>query len=323
MNRFLLALSLLGIFSLAVLLPAVLPAAPAPGRCPKDAVCFFAVGDTGSGTPAQASVASGIRAKCAAHGCSFGVLLGDLIYPAGVSTPDDPALRRLIADPYGPIGVPVYLLLGNHDYAKKHWEQAEAYAAFAAGNPRFLMPGGKTAYAVSHGPLLLLALDSQQLLLGAPGAEEAQAALARQTLAAPAQPWRIVAAHHPYLSNGKHGNAGRYDRSFFTRASGHAYRGFLEREVCGRGAQVFLAGHDHNRQVLKPAKRCPDVKLHVVSGAGGSDLYELPGDNAAEWQSASLGFAYFRVTASRMEIEMVDLAGKVEHTSVLTRPETK
>jgi hypothetical protein len=311
--------TLVAALTLAGLLATRGHAAPGTGRCPAGGVCFFAVGDTGSGAPAQLAVAGGIRAKCAADGCAFGVLLGDLIYPAGAASPADPALQALIAAPYGPIGVPVYLLLGNHDYAKERWEQAAAYTAFAAANPRFLMPGGKTAYAVAHGPVLLLALDSQPLIFGAPGAEAEQATLVRGALAAPAQPWRIVAAHHPYLSNGIHGNAGRYDGRFWSRSSGRPWRSFLEREVCGRGAQVFLAGHDHNRQVLPPVPRCRDVQLHVVSGAGGSDLYKLPGSNPAVWQSASLGFAYFRVTPQRLEIEMVDAAGRVEHTSVLTR----
>jgi tartrate-resistant acid phosphatase type 5 len=105
-----------------------------------------------------------------------------------------------------------------------------------------------------------------------------------------AQPWVVAFGHHPYRSNGENGNAPpRLDR-------------FLESVMCPR-ADLYLAGHDHNLQMLTaPGCRA----LLVVAGGGGYETYALPGTQPTLFQARSLGFAYVVLTPSRMRVELVD-----------------
>ena len=62
--------------------------------------------------------------------------------------------------------------------------------------------------------------------------------------------WRFAIAHHPYLSNGSHGNAGSYDGTGGLEGSGlpdgTQLKAFLETYVIEAGVHVYAYGHDHN-----------------------------------------------------------------------------
>jgi hypothetical protein len=58
----------------------------------------------------------------------------------------------------------------------------------------------------------------------------------------------------PYFSNGRHGDAGNYDGLVgMPIANGSAVKTALDADVCGK-ADLYLCGHDHNRQWL--TERC-------------------------------------------------------------------
>ena len=67
---------------------------------------------------------------------------------------------------------------------------------------------------------------------------------------------------------------------------------------------MYVSGHDHNLQVLKPADACQT--LLVVSGGGGYETYPLTGTNPTHFQAQSLGFAYITVTSETLRIDMVN-----------------
>ncbi|WP_455222973.1 metallophosphoesterase, partial [Kaarinaea lacus] len=79
-------------------------------------VRFVAVVDTGNGNNEQFQVARAIKEKCDQAGCDFILLLGDNIYPAGVSSVDDEQFQSKFELPYAEIDIPFYPVLGNHDY---------------------------------------------------------------------------------------------------------------------------------------------------------------------------------------------------------------
>src|SRR5690606_32253524 len=87
--------------------------------------------------------------------------------------------------------------------------------------------------------------------------------------------WIIASGHHPYLSNGRHGNAGDYESievggieipNPLPILDGENVKDFLDDYACGE-IDVYFAGHDHNRQWIdEPGALC-GAEL-IVSGAG-------------------------------------------------------
>ncbi len=116
--------------------------------------------------------------------------------------------------------------------------------------------------------------------------------------------WKIAFGHHPYISNGIHGNA-----------AGNIERFFAD-YVCGK-IDLYLSGHDHNLQVLPGPSACPGT--FVVSGGGGKNTYRLPGKNPARFQARTFGFAYVRVTPAQLSVEMIDAEGRALHSAQITR----
>lgn len=111
-------------------------------------------------------------------------------------------------------------------------------------------------------------------------------------------PWKIAFAHHPYLSNGRHGNAGMYDGF---PGAGIIYYDFLTRHVCDR-ADLMLSGHDHELQWLHANKNCGKTQ-HIVSGAG-AKTRQLKDTkrNKAYWQKGGvLGFFHITIHGDRLQ----------------------
>ncbi len=122
--------------------------------------------------------------------------------------------------------------------------------------------------------------------------------------------WQLAFAHHPFLSNGPHGNAGNYDNgsivngNFFGRMlTGEYYRKFVEKNLCGK-VSLFMNGHDHSMQLLNPIERCKNTRF-MVSGAGAKTSKIMPySSNATTWQAAEdPGFFYLSIKNNTMKIE--------------------
>jgi len=287
--------------------PPTPPSTPTPVPPVPDTVRFFALGDAGNGSAEQFQVGRAIAAHCRAHGCDFGVLLGDNFYPDGVGAVDDPQWRFKFEEPYAELlaaGTRFHAVLGNHDYADAaDAARAGQQVAHSAIDPRFVMPAA--SYRFERGPVRFVALDTQMLALrdDAHAAQEGLLAAASAHSAAPPRPWLVALGHHPYRSNGTNGNAGpRLAR-------------FLENVVC-RQADAYLAGHDHNLQVLSS----PDCgALLVVSGAGGYATYPLGGQQPSLFQAQTHGFAYLTVSTTRLHLDMIDAGGNVLFSHERTR----
>jgi hypothetical protein len=146
--------------------------------------------------------------------------------------------------------VPLYAVLGNHDYMS-----AESASLQRHGVPLFLanwrMPAGAAeSVELGHGVWLVL-FDSDPVFRGA-----APSGLAR-ALREARGPWRILVAHHPIAVEGGS------EREAYARFRA---RVLSELEAAGVPVQLYLAGHEHNLQVL--AMPPPAPPLHVVSGGG-------------------------------------------------------
>ena len=278
---------------------------PAPDRVYR----FLAIGDMGTGGSDQKKVAGAMRALIDSEGADFLLFLGDNFYPSGVASVGDSQWKTSYEDIYGVWGIPVYAALGNHDYGgdgagTEAWK-GPIQVAYSLASSTWIMPAN--FYRFDRGPAVFVALDTNELRIRGTDALEQGTAVSRWF--AGSSGWRIAFGHHPYLSNGPHGNAGAGDNVPF--------QVLFDQSLADR-ADLYLAGHDHTLQVLKvpaPATR----PLLVVSGGGGAALYPFPGSNVAEFQASSLGFAAVDYNSATLHLRMFDSDGKLLFSTTLTR----
>lgn len=289
---------------------------PGPAAEP---VRFVALGDTGTGTTAQYDVAAGVEALCAARGCDFGVLLGDNFYSSGVASPTDSQWVSKFEEPYGALGFPLYAVLGNHDYAESgDVARGANQIAYAELNPeRLILPDHY--YSFDRGPAAFLAVNTHLALRDQqPASVEQQKAFFADVLAQTDRPWKIALGHHPYLSNGKHGNAGAYDSASqgdTSQSSGINVKRLYDQTLCGK-VDLYLNGHDHNLQALPGPADCPG--LFVVAGSSGK-VESLYDSGPSHYQSATLGFTYVTMTDTTLTVELVAANGSTLFTREITR----
>lgn len=280
----------------------------ADALAPNGPLRFIAVGDTGTGEPDQIRVANAMEAKCKVAGCDFVLLLGDNIYESGVDGVDDGQWQTKFEAPYAAIDLEFWAVLGNHDYGHNglgtHFSKGQNEVDYTKKSKKWKMPAAH--YHVTKGPVELFALDTN---LQMHNRDDAQKVEVLQWLDESKSPWKIAVGHHPYLSNGPHGNAGSYDGLLGTAFRGDGVKEFMDEIVCGK-VDLYLSGHDHNRQWLEGT--CNGTEL-AVSGAG-AKTSALEGTNPVRFQSDKLGFLYIVVDGTTLTAEFLDGDGKVEFT---------
>lgn len=280
---------------------------------PGDTVRFVVTGDAGLGNSAQWRVARAMRRLCRERddargpGCDFLVLLGDNAYPKGVEGPDDPLWESRALGPFRQLELPVYAILGNHDYGNPPLDRRRAAAALGgpAEEGAWILPG--PWYAFDAGPARIVALDTTAVMLGWT-ARQQRAFLAEQAAVAAGRPL-VVLAHHPFRSNGAHGNAGAYEgRRVLPYASGGRVRRLYEEGLCGRAA-LLLSGHDHNRQWLAP--HCGVELVVLGAGAAATGLVDR-GVPTLFQEGSERGFGWFQLTAAGYRGEIHDEYGELD-----------
>lgn len=282
-------------------------------------VRFVALGDGGEGNTGQLDVAAAVAAKCLAAGCDFVVLLGDNIYPSGAGSVEDERWQTHFEVPYQNINLPFWAVLGNHDYGGDgggyEFYRGPVAVAYSQVSSKWRMPA--THYTFSAGPVGFLALDTNSIYWGNTNHGD-QAEWVGPALMALDTPWKVALGHHTFISNGRHGNAGNYDGipgvSATRIISGLNVKEFVEEHVCG-GVDLFLNGHDHNRQWLEPV-----CGMEVVVSGSGATLTGLEGDNPTRFEDAAhLGFLWAEVTATSFRGQFINVDGSVAFERTLQR----
>lgn len=305
-------------------LPAPAPAAAAPAPTATGGepaapatppVRFVAMGDTGTGENGQIKIGNAIAAKCAKDGCDFVQLLGDNLYPSGAASTTDPIWQERFEIPYAAVNLPFYVVLGNHDYggdgAGTDFPKGKNEIDYTAVSTKWKLPAAH--YKFAKGPAEFFALDTNMAMFGQAGAQKGDVLT---WLADSKAKWKIAFGHHPYKSNGDHGNAGKYDNIPIPGPwTGKGVKEYLEQTICGR-ADVYFSGHDHSQQWLNES--CNGTEL-AVSGAGAKTT-ELPGTNATLFQSLELGFLYVVVEDKKLTAQFIDENGNVEFTHTISKP---
>jgi|GEM_PF-901055 len=317
-----------------------------------DNVSFIVIGDAGTGSKQQYHVAAAIEQICQKKVCDFALGLGDNIYNAGPDSVTDSQFQEKFEKPYQQLNFPFYMVLGNHDSSglmagdggfnarggieveysqhSQKWTMPERYYRITAPlgeNPRQNPSSNPQPLAE------FFALDSTPLT-SAPDIvpkfhidryTRNQEAWLNSGLHNSKAQWKIAFAHHPYISNGKHGNAGNYDdiarytktvskvlpktnRFLFQRVAGLYYQQFLERQICDR-VDLFLAGHDHNMQWLPATKRCGKTEFIISGAAAKSNSLKDPERNPSRWQaSRTTGFFHIEIIGNQLTAEIYRVA---------------
>jgi hypothetical protein len=282
---------------------------------------FVVLGDGGTGDDVQKKVAAAMKSVCDQRGCKFALYLGDNIYENGAATADDALFKSNFEDPYAALDFPFYVALGNHDYGSTGTnvlpenKKSAAQVEYTAHSDKWNLPN--YYYTFRDGPVAFFVIDTnsvvlpEQLPAGAfntppAPADEQQAWLDGEMAKSDAR-WKIVFGHHPYLSNGEHGNAGDY--SVLLEAKGTRLKALFEQSICGK-AQLYFSGHDHDREWLEPA--CGTQ--FIVSGAA-AKLREMPGHGtASRWGDATKnGFLWVEIAGDLMTGVFYDEDGAVNY----------
>jgi tartrate-resistant acid phosphatase type 5 len=274
-------------------------------------VRFIVMGDSGTGTARQRAVGAAVAQLCAAEGCDFVILLGDNLYPDGANDVTDPVWQTDFEQPYAGIDVPFYAILGNHDFGSNgmDWEREDVEVAYSAYSTRWHMPA--PFYTLRRGPVGFLMLDTNRLLWNRTddGDQRGWWPSAQAELAG--SPWIIATGHHPYRSNGTHGNMGSYGGgtdSIAAENAGTDIKAFFDQYVCGQ-VDLYAAGHDHDREWLDAPEACGGTEL-VVSGAGGTAAHFERNETPFFWHDdTKAGFLYVVADATSLRGRFVDEDG--------------
>ena len=280
-------------------------AGPAPPGASSQTVRFLVVGDTGTGPSGfQYDVAKVMEQVCAQRGCDFALVTGDNIYERGVSSATDSQFDTAFRTPYANLKFPFFIALGNHDNtgntiagdgsdnAKGDFEVDYNYLS-ANTNQQWTMPDRYYGFtwprdaaapvadfvAIDASPITHFVNDTSTQWSGDRLATYIadQKTFVGDRLSASKARWRFAFAHHPYISNGQHGNAGSFEQGsspdtcaipllISDTCRGADYKAFLEATICNR-ADVFFTGHDHNLYWLQPTAACGKTEF-ILSGAG-------------------------------------------------------
>lgn len=274
---------------LFLLLATLAPAAvPQTTLTPRTATLRLAVaGDTGKGTEVLAKAIAHVHKQAPIDAI---LLTGDNFYPCGVKSVDDP--RWSLARPLTRIGVPIFPVLGNHDFCGKAVPETQIQATGTIPHWRF--PAPQYALRTPMADFAFVNTTPQ-----ARGLKSPMASMIRSTFASSHAPWRVVVGHHPVISSGWHG--------YFPRDEVARMRELIPtlREAA---VDFYICGHDHHMELLRGRM------LHLVSGAGSSPIPPIKLRTTTvfpeEIRRERIGFAVVEITAKTIRVRMYDAKGR-------------
>lgn len=263
--------------------------AAAPKRA--EAIRVLAFGDWGTGFANQINVAAAMRRYHARHRFTLGITLGDNFYPAGLASPADRRWATQYEALYSPMGIRIYPSLGNHDQFDGDSPAAEMVRTYLS--PTWRMPAAY--YTFRAGPAQFFATDGNDFSVQ-------QLAWLKAALEQSTARWKVVYGHFPIDV------AADLPAGFTADA-----REKLLPILRGR-ADVYLAGHHHSTQHLKPID---GVNL-FIAGSGGTNGY--PSDSTkpnALFARTIPGFTVLEVSADRFTVRFIDAKGEEMYSTTL------
>jgi tartrate-resistant acid phosphatase type 5 len=275
-----------------IMLPAFLRKPPPlfsvePASAP---IRVLAFGDFGTGSEAQKQLAAAMVAYHKEHPFNFGLTLGDNFYTRGMESPADPRWLTQWEQLYGPMGIKFYATLGNHDWGSSDSPAAEIL--YSDKSPDWRLPA--PYYTFTAGPVQFFAFDTVEV-------NEAELQWLDAELAKSTARWKVVFGHYHIFSA--------------TRLDNHALIEKLLPVLEKHDVDIYLNGHDHNLQELKPIG-----SLHFfVNGGGGAGLYDFNPYDKSVYKRKANGFTVLEADQNHIKISFVGIDGKELYHNTLSK----
>ncbi|RYD69101.1 MAG: acid phosphatase, partial [Sphingobacteriales bacterium] len=285
------------------------------------ALNFIAMGDWGrNGADHQKQVAAQMGKVAAEVKSQFVVATGDNFYPSGVISKNDPLFKYSFEDIYTDFSLQWdwYVVLGNHDYKSNPDAQVE----YSSISRRWKMPAryySKT-FNINNDPtqqVLMLFIDTNPLIPEfyknaeyGPNVKGQDTTAQKKWLAKTLSEadssikWKIVVGHHPIYTGGSRTDG--YDTK--------AVRSSLESTLKKYGVDVYLTGHEHSLQHIKPEGKTH----HFISGAA-SEKTAVKLIPNAEMVASEYGFFLFSVTNNQIKVQTINDEGEVFYNTIIKK----
>lgn len=265
---------------------------------------FFVIGDMGTGKPGQYEVARAMAHRAQQEPIDFILTAGDNIYPDGVRSVDDPQWQTKFENVYNDpvLNVPIYPTLGNHDYHANPQAQVE----YTKLSDRWVMLDRYytlTRTLDDDETVEFFAIDTTPITKRRESAAS-QLAWLERALADSTARWKIVYGHHVLYSHSMHGDS-------------QTMIDALEPIFTTYDIDLYIAGHDHSLEMLKPIGGVH----YVVSGAaaGTEKAYTVRWTDESYYAATVGGFIACRISSDELVIEFIRPNGETQYAHTLKK----
>ncbi len=284
---------------------------------------FLVMGDFGrDGEAGQKEVAAQMGIAAKKIEADFIIATGDNFYPSGVASVWDPAWRKSFEDVYTAASLQTdwFVVPGNHDYKGS----VGAEVAYTKVSRRWNMPARYyyKKFAIDDdtaNQVLIIFLDTTPLVTQYYSSSDHRDSVKTQDTTAqkkwleavlrmnsgPTIKWKIAVGHHPAYTGGKRLH------SPDTREINGSLKPLFDKY----GLDLYLCGHEHNLQYIKPAGKTH----YFVSGAGSELTPVIVYPEIGKFAQSTNGFMTFSVTAKQCNVQVVNSTGAVIYTTAITK----
>tara|TARA_Y100000389_G_C17411972_1_gene491468 strand:+ start:338 stop:1216 length:879 start_codon:yes stop_codon:yes gene_type:complete len=281
---------------------------------------FIILGDMGSGEQSQLDVALAMKEKIKDKKI-FICGLGDNIYECGVSSVDDEQFQTKFEIPYKDINVPFYMCLGNHDYGYSNKclvpkENAFNQIKYSRFSDKWFLPHNYYTFDEKdeNTSISFFVFDTNLDMMSDEEIEKQKKEMIKNIKKSDSE-WKIAYGHHTLRSIGGHGNAE------------DNFENFMQEIFREAPFDVYMCGHDHNKQVIQMKMDNNNPLTLIVCGTGGKTyhketfLKKLDRKCKLECCSNNLGYGYVKVfkvfekdkEIKTMKIELLDEKNNSEY----------
>jgi len=285
------------------------------------ALNFIAMGDWGrNGADHQKQVARQMGSTASEVKAQFVISTGDNFYPSGVISAQDPSFKYSFEDIYTDFSLQWdwYVVLGNHDYKSN----PDAQVDYSKISRRWKMPARYFAkkFAINgdtNSQVLVAFIDTNPLIQEfyknaeyGPNVKGQDTTAQKKWLAKtlddkdPSIKWKIVVGHHPMYTGGSRTDG--YD----TKAIRNSLKPVLDRY----GVDVYLTGHEHSLQYIKPEGKTH----HFISGAA-SEKTPVKLIPDAQVVASEYGFMLFSVNKEQLRVQFINDEGYVIYNTTIKK----
>jgi tartrate-resistant acid phosphatase type 5 len=258
-----------------------------------------------------AELAAAIRKATADRAADAILVLGDNIYPCGVTDKTVDVAMKTVYQPLFDLKTPMYALLGNHDYSEGGIKCTEKEHAEVKPQKQVDYKGGTWKMPARNyvlrwpGLATIVMFDSEPIRRKCGPRQNIIDFVKRNVAEIGSGEWRLAAAHHSLFSSGEHGqnpdDAGTMRTALWS--------------TFDRKLDLYISGHDHDLERFGNATN----PVYVVSGSA-SLVRAADVKPAPPTFFATYGFAVVDLSFTGGQVRLYDgKEGKYVLTTTLTR----